>query len=210
MSKSSAEDEVDQHIIRTIEEDKPETVSQLVTLVKQKCELPDEQILRRIQRLQEKERIRLEPPQALLTQTLPAYSSSSRAVWYWVTLVLTAATIVVVNVVSMDVYPQAYFRNVLGTVFTLWFPGYTFIKALFPQQLPVKTADKDLGVIERVALSIGMSLAFVPLVGLLLNYTPWGMTANVSTLGLAALTVIFATAGVVREHQTMTPRQAAL
>ncbi|MHB8987039.1 MAG: DUF1616 domain-containing protein [Eubacteriales bacterium] len=29
--------------------------------------------------------------------------------------------------------------------------------------------------IERVALSFGLSIAVVPLVGLILNYTPWGI-----------------------------------
>jgi len=33
-----------------------------------------------------------------------------------------------------------------------------------------------LGSIERVALSFGLSIAVVPLIGLVLNYTPWGIT----------------------------------
>ena len=58
---------------------------------------------------------------------------------------------------------MVYARYLLGSLFVLFLPGYTFIKALFPA--------KQLDSIERTALSIGMSLALVPMIGLLLNYT---------------------------------------
>ena len=55
--------------------------------------------------------------------------------------------------------------------------------------------------IERVALSLGMSLALVPIVGLILNYTPWGIRLTPIPLSLLALTIIFATAALLREYQ---------
>ena len=42
------------------------------------------------------------------------------------------------------------------------------ICALFP-------GKKDLGIIERLALCLGLSIAVTPLMGLALNYTPWGI-----------------------------------
>jgi uncharacterized membrane protein len=71
----------------------------------------------------------------------------------------------VVFTVPEDAYPIVYLRYILGSIFILWLPGYTFIKALFP--------EKELDSIERIALSIGMSIALVPIIGLLLNYTPF-------------------------------------
>ncbi len=61
-----------------------------------------------------------------------------------------------------------YLRVALGLPFVLFFPGYTLIAALFPRK-------EDLDGIERVALSFGLSIAVVPLIGLGLNYTPWGI-----------------------------------
>ena len=55
-------------------------------------------------------------------------------------------------------------RIALGLPFILFFPGYTLIAALFPKKT-------DLDPIERVALSFGLSIAVVPLIGLALNYT---------------------------------------
>ncbi len=84
----------------------------------------------------------------------------------------------------------------------LFLPGYAFIKVLFPSTLPIKTSTETLDNIERIALSIGMSLALVPIVGLILNYTPWGIRLAPLTLSLLMLTVASATAGIIREHQT--------
>jgi uncharacterized membrane protein len=67
--------------------------------------------------------------------------------------------------------PDSPLRTALGLPFILFFPGYTLICALFPKK-------KDLDGVERVALSIGLSLAVVPLIGLALNYTPWGIRLN--------------------------------
>jgi len=58
-------------------------------------------------------------------------------------------------------------RILLGLPFVLFFPGYTLITALFPKKTQLDT-------IERMALSFGLSIAVVPLIGLILNYTPWG------------------------------------
>jgi len=61
-----------------------------------------------------------------------------------------------------------YLRIALGLPFVLFFPGYALIAALFPKK-------DDLDGIERVALSFGLSIAVAPLIGLGLNYTPWGI-----------------------------------
>ena len=107
----------------------------------------------------------------------------------------------VVFTVPEGLYPMVYLRYFLGSGFILWLPGYSLVKALFPTELPVKTTDKTLESIERAVLSIGLSLALVPMVGLVLNYTPWGITLEPVTLSLAALTASVATIAVIREYQ---------
>ena len=62
-------------------------------------------------------------------------------------------------------------RIVVGLVFVLFSPGYAMITALFPMKAP-------LGTVERIALSFGLSIAVVPLIVFILNYTPWGIRLN--------------------------------
>ena len=59
-------------------------------------------------------------------------------------------------------------RVVLALPIMLFIPGYCVIAALFPK-------EGDINLIERFALSFGLSIAIVPLIGLGLNFTPWGI-----------------------------------
>lgn len=196
-------DQLDQTLIKLVQTKKPTNVQQLIDLTKSETTFTAEkEILEHIIRLQEQGKLKLKEP---LTQTPPqlsTYLKTTKATWYWITIILSIATTLTVFTIPENSYPLIYIRNILGTIFVLCLPGYTFIKALFPTHVPIKTATDNLDTIERIALSIGMSLALVPLVGLLLNYTPWGIRLTPIVLSLFALTVIFATAALIREHQT--------
>ncbi len=77
-------------------------------------------------------------------------------------------------------------RIALGLAFVLFFPGYTLIAALFPRK-------GSLDGIERLALSFGLSIAVVPLIGLALNYTPWGIRLYPILISLLFFIVVMAT-----------------
>jgi uncharacterized membrane protein len=78
---------------------------------------------------------------------------------------------------------QTPLRVVFALPVVLFIPGYALIAALFP-------GNKDIDGIERTALSFGLSIAVVPLIGLGLNYTPWGIRLDPIVTSL----VIFTTA----------------
>jgi len=65
-------------------------------------------------------------------------------------------------------FPSNILRPILGFPFVLFFLGYTLIAVLFPKR-------KDIDDIERVALSLGVSVSVVPLIVILLNFTPLGI-----------------------------------
>ena len=70
--------------------------------------------------------------------------------------------LVIVLVAVIILFPSNVLRIILGLPFLLFFPGYTLIAALFIKR-------EGMGSIERVALSFGLSIAVVPLIGLILN-----------------------------------------
>ena len=73
-------------------------------------------------------------------------------------------------------------------------PQHLAIVALYSQ-------SGELDGIERVALSIGLSLAVVPLLGLILNYTPWGITLTPIVVSLACFTEALALGALVRKYR---------
>jgi len=207
LNDDTATKNLSETILQITNQKRPETVNQLVKLVGETYPASKNEILDAIVKLQNEGKLQLTTP-TQNPQGISAYLRTSAALWFWTTIALSLGTLVAVFAIPETAYPLVYIRYVLGAVFVLWLPGYAFIKALFPEQLPVKTSDKDLDTIERIALSVGMSLALVPIVGLLLNYTPWGIRLTPIVLSLLALTTIFATAGVIRERQIRTLKKA--
>lgn len=205
MDDETATENLEKTILEITSQKKPETVNRLVELVTQAYPASNKETLDAISRLQNNGRLQLTAsvPQGPGTS---AYLMTSAAAWFWATLALAFGTLVAVFTIPETAFPLVYVRYTLGIIFILWLPGYAFIKALFPQQLPIRTHSKELDAVEYTALSLGMSLALVPIVGLLLNYTPWGIQLTPIVLSLLALTIIFATLGVLREHQLTTPR----
>ncbi len=100
---------------------------------------------------------------------------------------LLAAAILALSVLLFTLTPLSTLpvRIPLGLIMVLFVPGYTLIAALFPRKA-------DLEGIERIALSFGLSIAVVPLIGLGLNYTPWGIRLTPVVISLAAFTIIMA------------------
>jgi uncharacterized membrane protein len=125
---------------------------------------------------------------------------TDKAVWYWLTIAAGAIAAALVFTVPESVYPWIYVRNFLGVIFVLFLPGFAFVKALFPISMPIKMPTESLESIERIALSLGMSLAIVAIVGLVLYYTPFGLSLPAIVASLLAFTLIFATTAIYRER----------
>lgn len=98
---------------------------------------------------------------------------------------MLVGTLLTVLVVFLPVVSETPVRIAVGLPFLLFVPGYVFVAALFPEaareaestdgESAVGSTAEGIDGIERVALSFGTSIAVVPLIGLLLNFTPWGI-----------------------------------
>lgn len=82
-------------------------------------------------------------------------------------------------------------RAVVGFPLVLFLPGYSLVSALFPR-------SDELDGVERIALSVGLSICVVVFIGLALNYTPWGIRLGPILLALSAFTLIMTAVSAVR------------
>jgi hypothetical protein len=192
---------IDDYILRVTETEEPETVRDLIILLKKRLGLSEKQIIDRILSLQDSGRLSLED--AGTSQDKP-YLSSSRATWYWATMALGLATVASVITIPENDYPRVLMRYLLGSVFIMFLPGYSVLRSIFPERMTVSGQGREVEVAERIVLAIVMSMALVPVVGLLLNYTPFGLSTNSITMSLLTLTLTFATAGAILEQRRET------
>ena len=110
-------------------------------------------------------------------------------------------TLLTVPVVEFTTGPL---RIIAGIIILLFFPGYTLMAALFPRKLSMQS-------VERVVLSVVLSVAVVPLIALILNYTPWGIRLEPIYATVASLIVIASLVALFRrwrlpQSERLTPR----
>ncbi|MHC3436906.1 DUF1616 domain-containing protein [Natrialbaceae archaeon A-gly3] len=130
-------------------------------------------------------------------------------------LVAVGVVTVLVNVaVFAPVVRETPLRVPLGIAFVLFVPGYSLVAALFPEHTPRDSHGPDadpfwerswrsgIDGLERLTLSVGTSVAVVPLVGYLLTVTPWGVRLAPFAVALTGFTLVVAAVAAVRRVNT--------
>ncbi len=107
--------------------------------------------------------------------------------------------LIAIVVMTLLLFPVVTFttgslRIALGLLFVIFFPGYGLLSALFPKR-------GNLSGTERLALSLGLSIAVVPLIGLILNYTPWGIKLYPILTSITLFIIVTSTVGWYRQRK---------
>lgn len=119
-----------------------------------------------------------------------SYARSTNSLWFWEAASATLLSLALIGVTSGA---ALYLRYVFGGLLILFLPGYSLIEYLY-------ASKKELDGLLRIALSIGLSLAIVPLVGLVLNYTPFGIRLVPTAVSLTLLTLILLVLALKKKH----------
>ncbi|HDN01378.1 MAG TPA: DUF1616 domain-containing protein [Candidatus Bathyarchaeota archaeon] len=189
---SRSQEALKKHVIRLIKMKKAETVSDIVELVSRRYGIKEDEVINAVKSLHEDGKISLEPP-PVPASSMFEYLLRIESLWFPLAL-----TIIAVTMLSIYLFPQESIfkpvRWVFGSIFVLFLPGYLTVEALFPD-------PRELDSIERLALSMGLSLAITPLIGLLLNYTPWGIRLNPTVLSLSAYSLLISMVAAYRKFK---------
>jgi len=95
-------------------------------------------------------------------------------------LLWLSAAIITIYLPLLNATPVRY---VFTIPVILFIPGYCLLAVLFPQ-------EGEIDLFERIALSFGLSIAVVPLMGLGLNFTPWGIRLEPIVMALTLFTLV--------------------
>ncbi len=104
-------------------------------------------------------------------------------------------TILSILSIYTPIVNQTFLRIILSLPLLLFIPGYVLLAVLFPD-------SADIDTIERIVLSIGTSIVITPLIGMCMNYTPWGIRLDPILFSLSGLIVVLVIIAVIRRSHT--------
>ncbi len=113
----------------------------------------------------------------------------------WVIIVDILSFVLVLSIILI---PYTAARVIFGLPFLLFFPGYTLVSAVF--------AGRHMDWVERFALSVGMSVAVVGMIGFGLNYTSWGISLDPVLYCIAAFILVTSAVALIRRAGSQSGR----
>jgi hypothetical protein len=128
------------------------------------------------------------PDDALMAPvaSLKQYLGSRLAMDLWLTLSFLVLGIMTTFLIP-TLFPVVIIRWIFSGILLLFIPGFAFVRSLYP-------FDRFIDYWERLALSIGLSIALDLLVAFLLNFSPWGITIGGNpipvVIGIALVTLL--------------------
>jgi hypothetical protein len=184
-------------ILKIVQEKKPETVRELISIANNETRIKEIDLLHIIQNLQEEKKF--EFYELTFPESTLEYLFSQRGLWFWFTIAMSILSVCLLFI--PESLPIVYTRNVIGLIFVFYLPGYTLTKVLYPISVPLKMRSITLDSIERLALSIGLSLTLTPTIGLTLYLMQLGLNILLITLSVFIFVLFFALFGISREYQ---------
>jgi hypothetical protein len=152
-------------------------LSRLVRDLSDELAYKPDQIISEIIRLRTERRILIREP--VVYRRFPDYLLSPNSMWFWEVALATLASL---GLTFASSGWALYFRYVFGGLMVLFLPGYSLVGLIYSKK-------DDLDYPTRVAISFALSLGIATLVGLVLNFTPFGITLFAVAFSLGAVTV---------------------
>jgi len=152
-------------------------LSRLVRDLSDELAYKPDQIVSAIIRLKTERKILIREP--VVYRRFPDYLLSPISMWFWEVALATLASL---GLIFASSGWALYFRYVFGGLMVLFLPGYSLVGFIYSEK-------NDLDYLTRITLSFALSLAIATLVGLVLNFTPFGITLFAVALSLGTVTI---------------------
>jgi hypothetical protein len=188
---SRSEIGLDERVLRYLEESGATTVEELFAGLRSEAQwLTKAEVTDVLWLLAAQDKINLQdaPPRSFV-DFLRTWQEN---LWFYASLGVPLATILMIYLTPPEL-PFLVLRWALGSAFVFFIPGYVTLQGLY-------LGDRAIDGAERIALSVAVSFVLVMLVGLLLNYTPWGIRLTPIVISLTILTVVLAAMALTRRY----------
>jgi hypothetical protein len=156
---------------------KPIALSRLLGDLSDELASKPDGIISEIIRLQTDKKILIREPTPY--KRFPDYLLSPISIWFWEVALVTLASL---GLIFASSGWALYLRYVFGGLMVLFLPGYSLVGLIYSKK-------DDLDYPTRIVLSFSLSLAISTLDGLVLSFTPFGITVFAVAFSLGAVTI---------------------
>jgi len=156
---------------------KPIPLARLVRELSNDLAYTSDKIIAKIASLQADRKILIREP--VPYKRFLDYLLSPLSIWFWEQ---TLATLASIGLIFASSGLALYLRYIFGALLVLFLPGYTLLGFIYSKK-------EDIDYLTRTSVSFVMSLAITTLVGLALNFTPFGITLLAVVLSLSTVTI---------------------
>lgn len=183
----------------------PQPITKLVKLVQREFSLSEQDVFIILHNLERDTSLSCNKNLSLpaFPQTLKNYCFSKYCGWYWSILFIVGSTLTAIFTIHDSLYPLTYIRQIFGIIFVLFIPGFSFMRLIYPKKVTLLGSVRGSTSLECLALSLGLSVTLTAIVGLVLNFTPWGITLLPTASILFIITLVFSTIAVVQDYNRM-------
>ena len=183
--------EIKNKILLLSKNSKTKSIRELMNLIQSKYEIKKDEFLNLIIELENENKITLNKYNNDLKINRYEYLKSNNATWFWLTMFYIISMLVIIYI-TYNNYIYSNLRIILIVIYIIYIPGYSLTRLLFPM--------KKINLVERIMLSMGCSLILTTILGLLLNYTFWGINIISITITHTIFTILLCILAIYREY----------
>ena len=194
MSRRHNTDDIDRAVKEIISIRQPSTGEDLVDIVTKEMSLSREEAIDSMLRLEARNEIQFRPVEDQPPTGLVEYLSSPRSLWYRGVNALSL-TAVLSTFITPSLGQLIIIRYVAGSIFLMFLPGFCITKIIY--------LGEEIGNLKLVAMSLGISVSVVSLIGMALNYTPWGISTTALTFTVFLLVLALSSICATRELENL-------
>jgi len=95
--------------------------------------------------------------------------------------------------IPVALFTSGFIQVILGIAFMFFLPGFCTVSALYPR-------NEHWSALQKFAISLGSSMAIIPIIGLILNYSPWGIRVSSAIISVSIYTIVISLVAWLRKR----------
>jgi uncharacterized membrane protein len=158
---------IEKEIIEITKLKKPSTGAELVELITEEFNISRELAIKYVLDLEDKRKILFIEQEGRRPEDIKEFLVSSKVYWYYLVMLVSVFMFFSSFISSPKTIISLSFTYLVGTFFVLFLPGYCITRILY--------SGNDVSRLHFIVYSIGISVSMASIIGVIMNYTPWGI-----------------------------------